>query len=419
MGLIRALPLPVRLPLIRGGLAAVRAARTRDWPSATLEGLQPGPLLVTGFLDEVLGIGAAGRATIEALTAAGHAVIPHQLRPAMKRVWSPGAMPALPAAPGGVWLIHANAPETEIALMAHDPADWVGRYRIGYWAWETTEAPSSWARTARWLHEVWVPSRFVADAMARAFDRIGAPEEKAKLRVMPHPVSAPAGITPAPERFNLDPAKQHALVMFDGRSAFARKNPWGAIEAWTRAFPEPAANAQLLVKAVSLSADRRAGKKLKALAARRPDIVLFEEQLTALELWSLLASVEVILSPYRSEGFGLVQAEAMAMARPVIATGWSAPAEFIDDQSGVLLPYRLIPVRDPTGAYNRGQWAEPDIDACARALRDLLDNPAKARALGEAAPARIARLSEPWTRDNLARLPMAAFLAKSARSPAP
>ena len=419
MGLIRTLPLPIRLPLIRGGLAAVRAARMRSWSVAAQDRPVPGPLVVTGFLDEVLGIGAAGRATIGALTGAGLEVVPHRLRPAMKRVWSPGAMPPLPAAPGGVWLIHANAPETEIALMAHDPADWAGRYRIGYWAWETTEAPSSWARAARWLHEVWVPSQFVADAMARAFDRVGAPAEKAKLRVMPHPVSAPNAVEPAPERFNLDPAKQHALVMFDGRSAFARKNPWGAIEAWTRAFPEPATDAQLLVKAVSLHADRRAARKLKALAARRPDIVLFEEHLTALELWSLLASVEVVLSPYRSEGFGLVQAEAMAVGRPVIATGWSAPAEFIDDQSGVLLPYRLIPVRDPTGAYNRGEWAEPDIDACARALRDLLDNPERARALGEAAPARIARLSEPWSRDNLSRLPMAAFLSKPARSPSP
>ena len=76
-------------------------------------------------------------------------------------------------------------------------------------------------------------------------------------------------------------------------------------------------------------------------------------------------------------------------------------------------------MRDPTGAYNRGEWAEPDIDACARALRDLLDNPERARALGEAAPARIARLSEPWSRDNLSRLPMAAFLSKPARSPSP
>ena len=397
MGLIRTLPLPIRLPLIRGGLAAVRAARMRSWSVAAQDRPVPGPLVVTGFLDEVLGIGAAGRATIGALTGAGLEVVPHRLRPAMKRVWSPGAMPPLPAAPGGVWLIHANAPETEIALMAHDPADWAGRYRIGYWAWETTEAPSSWARAARWLHEVWVPSQFVADAMARAFDRIGAPQEKAKLRVMPHPVSAPNAVEPAPERFNLDPAKQHA-------------SDWPL-------FAEKAS--QLLVKAVSLTADRRAARKLKALAARRPDIVLFEEHLTALELWSLLASVEVVLSPYRSEGFGLVQAEAMAVGRPVIATGWSAPAEFIDDQSGVLLPYRLIPVRDPTGAYNRGEWAEPDIDACARALRDLLDNPERARALGEAAPARIARLSEPWSRDNLSRLPMAAFLSKPARSPSP
>lgn len=419
LGLIRTLPLPIRLPLIRGALAAVRMTRSGRWTApAPLDRIQPGPLVVTGFLDEVLGIGKAGRMTVDAVSRAGFSVTPDPLRPAMRRVWS-GRQPALPAGPGGVWLIHANAPETEIALMAHDPADWAGRYRIGYWAWETPQAPASWARAARWLHEVWTPSRFVADAVGAAMDGIGWPEGRERLRVMPHPVRAPETITPQPGRFGLTPGKRHALVMFDGRSAYARKNPWGAIEAWTRAYPEPAPDADLIVKAVSLDTDPKSARRLRALAAGRPDIVLVEDHLSDDDLWSLLDGIDLLISTHRSEGFGLVPAEAMALGKPVIVTGWSAVTEFVGPDAGVLLPYRLTPVRDPTGAYRGAVWAEPDLDACARAIRELMDNPDRAKALGRAGPARAAALSEPWSAENLNRAAFAALVDKSARRPVP
>lgn len=418
MGLIRALPLRVRLPVIRTGLATLRAVRAPAWSEPfPVERIAPGPLVVTGFLDEVLGVGKAGRGTAEALEAAGLPVTRHPLRPAMKRLWrAPTA--TLPAGPGGVWLIHANAPETEIALMAHDPADWAGRYRIGYWAWETPEAPAAWARAARWLHEVWVPSRFVADALGAALDRLGEPEARAKLRVMPHPVVAPASARPRHARFGLDPEAAHALVMFDGRSAFARKNPWGAVEAWTRAFPEPAPGARLLIKGVALDADPKAAARLRQLVATRDDVLLYQEELSDAELWDLLATVDLVVSTHRAEGFGLVPAEAMALGKPVIATGWSAVTDFLDDSTGVPLPYRLIPVEDPTGAYRGQSWADPDLDAAAAALRELVASPERRAALGEAARRRAAVFTEPWARERLAALPFASLVTTD-RSPRP
>lgn len=417
MGLIRLLPLPVRLPLIRAGLAALRARRSPAWSEPfPADRIRPGPLVVTGFLDEVLGVGKAGRGTADALAAAGFDVTRDPLRPAMRRLWRKPAA-ALPAGPGGVWLIHANAPETEIALMTHDPADWAGRYRIGYWAWETPEAPAAWARAARWLHEVWVPSRFVAEAMGAAFERIGEPEARSKLRVMPHPVAAPAEARARPERFGLKPGAVHALVMFDGRSAFARKNPWGAVEAWTRAFPAPGA-ARLLIKAVALGADPRAAARLRRLVAERGDILLLEAELSDGELWDLIASVDLVLSTHRAEGFGLVPAEAMALGKPVIATGWSAVTDFLDAEVGVPLPYRLTPVKDPTGAYRGQVWADPDLDAAAAALRELAASPERRAALGEAARRRAAVFTEPWAPEPLRALPFASLVAPD-RSPSP
>ena len=370
-------------------------------------------------MGEALGVGRAGAATADALARAGLEVERRSLRPAFGRVWRPGRKPPVSVRPGGVWLIHANAPETAMALIAHDPADWARRYRIGYWAWETTEAPPDWPRVAPWLHEIWVPSRFVAEAVGAALDRAGLTGARAKLRVMPHPVTPPATVRARPERFGLEPGVRHALMMFDGRSAFARKNPWGAIEAWTRALPEPRPDARLIVKGVALSTDPASSSRLRALAGSRPDIRLLEAELSEADLWDLLASIDLVISTHRAEGFGLVPAEAMALGKPVIATGWSGVTDFMDEASAVLLPYRLVPVRDPTGAYTTGQWAEPDIDAAARAIRDLLDRPDRARRLGAAARDRIAALDRAWSPEALAGLPFAAFLDKSARRPAP
>jgi hypothetical protein len=64
----------------------------------------------------------------------------------------------------------------------------------------------------------------------------------------------------------------------------------------------------------------------------------------------------------------LLLAEAMARSRPVIATGWSGNLEFMNADVSLLVPSRLVKVRDPQGGYHMGEWAEPDVDAAASLL---------------------------------------------------
>lgn len=418
MGLIRTLPLPVRLPLIRAALTAARVVHEPSW-CRVMPSRRPGPLIVSGFMGESLGVGRAADATANALEAAGFALERRSLRPSQRRIWSLGARPAVSDRPGGVWLIHANAPEGEVALMAHDPADWAGRYRIGYWAWETTQAPKEWARVAPWFDEIWVPSQFTAQAVSTTLAEAGQSELASRLRVMPHPVTPPPDPSLGPSPLPLKPGVTHALVMFDGRSAFARKNPWAAIEAWVRAFPQPRTEACLIVKGSNLQTDPASQTRLEALADTRSDIRLLQADLSDAELWGLLAHVDLVISLHRGEGFGLVAAEAMALGKPVLMTGWSGVMDFADADSAALVPYRLIPARDPSGAYRQGQWADPDIDAAALALRDLIEHPDRARSVGAHGPARIAALSAAWASQTLSSLPFASLISKSDRRPVP
>jgi glycosyltransferase involved in cell wall biosynthesis len=79
------------------------------------------------------------------------------------------------------------------------------------------------------------------------------------------------------------------------------------------------------------------------------------------------ASIAIIPSLY--EGFGLPAGEAMACGLPVISTTGGALPEVVGD-SGILVP-------------------PADFEALAKAIKDLLDNPIKAKKLGQAGYRRV------------------------------
>ena len=71
----------------------------------------------------------------------------------------------------------------------------------------------------------------------------------------------------------------------------------------------------------------------------------------------------------------------------MLATDWSATAEFLDGTCGMPIGCRLVPARDPRGVFEApgAVWAEADVGEAAAALRRLADSPERRNALGEAA----------------------------------
>lgn len=423
MGLMRRVPLKLRRPLYNGVVARLAKLRARHWPLARpgIDTPIPGPLVVSGFVRETSGIGQAGRLTADALEAAGPPAIRHDLTECYRGAFK-GDLRFPGDEPGGVWLIHANAQEALLALLSFSPDQWANRYRIAYWAWETSRAPALWIWAARFFHEIWVPSGFVADLLVKGFQTAHQPELADRIRVMPHPITAPPGVTADRARFGLEPDAFEMLCLFDVRSTAMRKNPWATIDAWTRAFPAPRSGLRLCLKAQRLHEDPVAKERVDTLLAERPDIRLFDQPLDDLGILSFIASFDALISLHRSEGFGMTLAEAMLFGVTAIGTGWSGNLEFMDEANSFPVPYRIVPVRDPSGLYGsplglvdrRECWAEPDIDAAAAILRAVVDNPERT-ARRARATARIESLSRPWSPVALAGTPLDAWLREPIR----
>jgi glycosyltransferase involved in cell wall biosynthesis len=122
--------------------------------------------------------------------------------------------------------------------------------------------------------------------------------------------------------------------------------------------------------------------KLRGIAG----VYLMDGVLPRPRLNGLLAACDAVVSMHRSEGFGLVPAEAMFLGKPVIATGWSGNMDFMNSGNSCPVAFQLITLDGTFAAYPAGaQWAEPDIDDASRLMRRLVDDAAYRREIGERA----------------------------------
>lgn len=339
------------------------------------------PIAIAGLFRSASGVGRACRNLADGMSARGADIIRLDLSPVFEQCdlpadprahSTPDAL-AAGAARAGAIIIHLNAPETDRALLAlrcfRAVPTIARRPMIGVWVWETSKAPTEWRKASRRYTEIWAPSTFAADAIADVSD--------APVRLMPHIVSAPdIDLTLTQEsraELGVDTNHFFCLTLADGRSSFHRKNPLGAIAAFQRGLPQTV-DARLVVKTRGLSTAPDVAQQLTQAIDNDPRIIVIDKNMTEPAQWALLNAADAFISMHRAEGFGLPIAEALALGKGVVATGWSGNMDFMDDHPGAIPPKDLAPISDPTGRYppdGDAHWAEPDIDASAMALSSL------------------------------------------------
>ncbi|MGA3399567.1 MAG: glycosyltransferase [Acetobacteraceae bacterium] len=377
----RLLPPRQRRRLVTAATALVAPGIDRRPPPARAG------VAVAGELSRASGLGENARLMLLGLQHLGVPHWPIDVAPLL-----PGASADLPVAaggeppPGAPLVLHVNPPLLPLVLLRLRRGLARGRRVIGYWSWELPTAPPDWRVGARFVHEVWVLTPFVAAALE--------PLLPGKVRVVPPPMAIAPPRPSALDRaaFGLPTDAVVVLVMFNLASSFERKNPLAAIAAFRAAFGDRA-DRRLLLKIGNRSHFPEDFARLAAAAAAAPNIRLETRTLPTADLHALVAACDIVLSLHRSEGFGLVPAEAMLLGKPVIATGWSGNMAFMDATSAALVGYRLVPAEDPRHVYEGASWAEPDQADAVAHLRRLADDAAARTALGtrgrEAALARL------------------------------
>ncbi|HJQ46021.1 MAG TPA: FkbM family methyltransferase [Amycolatopsis sp.] len=332
-----------------------------------------------GYLTAELGLGEMGRIVHSAIEAGGvpvASVLEERAvsnRTGMQRPATVGD----PRFPISVFAV--NADQMRVILTNH-PEVGHDRYRIGLWAWELEDFPDWQHEAFGMLDEVWTVSEFCRKAIAE--------HSPIPVKTIPVPVRDPGEPSP-PARESGEPVR--FLFAFDFNSVAQRKNPWGVVGAFQRAFPGRD-DVRLTVKTINAKLHPHDAERLRATVVGDDRIELVEHYLTVAELHDLYERSTCYVSLHRSEGFGLTVAEAMARAMPVISTNYSSTTEFLDSTTGWPVPYRMIPVGKGCYPYHpEASWADPDLDAAAAAMRQVADDPEESARRGRAAREYILR----------------------------
>lgn len=262
-------------------------------------------------------------------------------------------------------------PENYARALGHlSPEQVAGAWRTGTMVWETPQLPRHWEYALDLVHEMWCPTEFCAGAVRRR-----APD--LPLSVRPYPPYIDRA-TPALDRslFDVSPTDFVGIAIMDLQVVPERKNPLGTVIAWKRAFGDDPSKV-LLMKI-------RTGKRTGVVRAEIAELAgsdrgarnvrIIECEFSRAEITGFQRMADVLVSLHRSEGYGLNIRECLELGVPVVATHWSGNTEFGPQYSGYHpIPCRTVPYRDWMGEYTgqRFEWADPDLDAAAAALREI------------------------------------------------
>ena len=329
---------------------------------ASPSALQSG-ITVAGYFNAELGVGEGGRLMVQVVEATGIDFATLMTTAWNSRQRHPFEMKGEAKRNFDTNIVAVNADEFPDFARLVGPEFFSGRYTIGQWAWELDEFPAVFRPALDLVDEVWALSEFNRASIAAITDK--------PVFTVPLPILEPA-VAPGLDRASFGlPEGLMFLFCFDLLSILERKNPLGLIDAFKRAF-SPGEGPVLVLKV--LNGERRIDdlQRIRWACKSRPDILIIDDYLGHDEYGALLASADCYVSLHRSEGLGLTMAEAMALAKPVIATGYSGNLDFMNSDTAYLVPWEPTSVPADCDPYPVGaRWADPDLDTAALLMRHV------------------------------------------------
>lgn len=220
---------------------------------------------------------------------------------------------------------------------------------------ESTTLPDGSLEACANSDQVWVPSSFVREVCVAG----GMPRDK--VRVIPYWL-------PGPSRRRREPNGPFTvLVSWDGRSSLNRKNITNSILAFKGAWPKDD-TVRLRLKTRDLSGESM-GLVVDTING---DSRITVDMRTTETVDEIFDDAHVLLHLHRAEGYGRHVIEAMQRRMPVIATAYSGPMDWMNEDNARLVGYSLVETAQKEFQYPQGgTWAEPCLEQAIKHLRSL------------------------------------------------
>jgi glycosyltransferase involved in cell wall biosynthesis len=313
-------------------------------------------------------VGEVGRLTLEALSITGLTV---------RGVEASSGTFANRTDPGcGEFLVPVSHAPVEVLVVKSDQIALIidhlkdrlrdDAYRILVPVWDLSNLSNTLSEAYCHVDEIWAPTRFVQRALLAKVDK---PVVRMPLMLdfePPPPTSR--------SRFNLPKDKFLFFFAFDYLSDVERQNPLKVVEAFRRAFRRSGEiyRVALVLKTINVDKAPSSMQLLRDMFEDDTDMILIERPLSREETLGLVGTCDAVVSLHRSEGLGLLVAEAMVLGKPVVSTDYSATTELITPRTGYPVDYRLVPVKESDCLFAEGQvWADADVEHAAWQMRQV------------------------------------------------
>jgi glycosyltransferase involved in cell wall biosynthesis len=248
-----------------------------------------------------------------------------------------------------------------------------------YQPWEFGRVPAKWVESIRQsVDEVWAPSEYVRSAY---IDSGVAPD---LVHVVPNGVDLDR-FTPLGPASTLATTKGIIFLFVGG--TIHRKGIDILLRAYRAAFTAED-DVCLVIKGFGAQGFYR-GQTAESLIAEHqadpaaPELLFLDQEIPFTELPAVYRAADVLVQPYRAEGFCLPALEALACGVPVIVTDGGPTDDFTSEACAWRIPAQPVPLPaqalagDGLTLAGDGYTLEPDVDALTAILREAADPAAR------------------------------------------
>lgn len=259
-----------------------------------------------------------------------------------------------------------------------------GKYHIGHLFWETDGLSREWVWNCNLMDEIWTGG----EVHKENFQKAGV---KVPIHVFPQAIDTDVNVKP----FHIK--GRQGFLFYSVFEWIERKNPRALLQAYYDEF-QGVEDVTLLLKVYKVSSAGNASSEIrkdiaewKATSGHRsfPNMLLCHELLSSNDMMRLHEAGDCFVSAHRGEGWGVPQAEAAVVGKPIISTNLGGIHEwFTDGKDALLTNWKPVNVFNMEFApwYETDQmWAEVDQGDLRGKMRWVYDNQAKAKHLGREA----------------------------------